>query len=407
VRNSLILTLTLVLASCGGNTTRPDPIGQNESSATESEVNQSAVNQSAVNESPLNNSEVSEAEVQAATDEQTKRPFKVKQKASNTSDVTGDFSRSRLIAADFAATLAQIPETDPAGTVLHTATPASRFGELLLSSLQGAGFDIRLGDDSSSMWLSYTAEQDAQPTIDNSPVYTFIVAAGAVKLKRSYEVDEFGVRPAGNMFVQGASAADLVSNDSIFDNARPKSESEAIAKVDAVESESNSLADESLVKKRIQLAATPAQEPVQAKPGMMQELSVADAANPGPNMYDTRQSKFQDVFENYEVIESSVLVFADDSLVLGNDNKNSIATIAAQFNPQTDVMSVIGCSHGSTKIENGNAYLANNRAIRVKNEFVMVGLNQSKVYQEGCWASEHFADMPTRGVLVQHRRVRG
>lgn len=392
VRNSLIITLTLVLAGCGGNNTRPDPIGQNETAFGKAEVAKP---------------EVSKPEVQVAADKQSKPAFNVKQKASSTSDVTDDFSRSRLIAADFATTLSQIPETDPTVTVLHTATPSSRFGELLLSALQGAGFDMRLGDDSSSQWLSYGVEQDEQPTIDNNPVYTFIVAAGDVKLKRSYEVDEFGVRPTGNMFVRGANAADLVADDSIFHNARPEGSTVAKNETPNTDINSSSLADESRVTQRIELSAAPKQEPLQITQKVSPEISVAEAANPRHNLYETRKSKYQDLFESYEVIESSVLVFADDSLVLGKANKNSIASLVTQFNPQTDVMSVIGCSHGSSKIKNGNAYLANNRAVRVKNEFVTAGLNHDKVYEEGCWANEHYSKMPARGVLVQHRRIRG
>ncbi len=389
MRNIVILMLAVMLSACGGSTTRPDPIGQNNS---------------AVNEQSVNESLGSESTVQVASDKQADQPFTIKQKATSAETVTGDFARSRLIAADFAATLSQIPETNPAVTILHTETPSSRFGELLLSALQGAGFDLRLGDKSSNKWLSYSAEQDAQPTLDNNPVFTFIVAAGDVKLKRSYEVDEYGVKPRGNMFVRGASAANLAVDDSIFSNARPKS---VVAKNEAVENNDDSFFDQIAVTKQPELNAVPAQKPIEVTQAVVPELSIEQAATGIHNMYETMQSKYRDVFKNYEVIDSNVLVFADDSLVLGQENKDSIATIAAQFDPQTDVMSVIGCSHGSSKIENGNAYLANNRAIRVKNEFVTVGLNHTKVYEEGCWDENYFSKMPARGVLVQHRRIRG
>jgi len=114
-------------------------------------------------------------------------------------ELTSDFSRSKLIAADFVATIAQIPATDPATTVLHTDKPKTRFGELLLGSLQKAGFDLRVGSESSDIWLAYNAIRDKELSKDGNLVYTFIVAAGDVKLKRSYEVDDYGVRPTGGM----------------------------------------------------------------------------------------------------------------------------------------------------------------------------------------------------------------
>lgn len=389
MRNILILMLAMMLSACGGSTTRPDPIGQNNAG---------------VNEKSVKESNASESTVQVASDKQADQPFTVKQTAAGAEAVTGDFARSRLIAADFATTLSQIPETNPAVTILHTETPSSRFGELLLSALQGAGFDLRLGDNSSNSWLSYSAEQDAQPTLDNNPVYTFIVAAGDVKLKRSYEVDEYGVKPRSNMFVRGASAANLTVDDSIFNNARPAT---VVAKNEVIDNNDDSFFEQIAATTQPELSAVPAQKPIEVTEAVVPELSIEQAGKEIHNLYETRQSKYQDVFKNYEVIDSNVLVFANDSLVLGQANKDSIATIAAQFDPQTDVMSVIGCSHGASKIENGNAYLANNRAIRVKNEFVTVGLNHTKVYEEGCWDKNHFSKMPARGVLVQHRRLRG
>ena len=80
--------------------------------------------------------------------------------------------------------------------------------------------------------------------------------------------------------------------------------------------------------------------------------------------------------------------------------------MAQNFNSETDVVSVIGCSHGKSKLKNGNAYLANNRAFRVKEEFVLAGLDPDKVLEEGCWAPVEFADLPARGVVVKHRRLK-
>jgi len=81
--------------------------------------------------------------------------------------------------------------------------------------------------------------------------------------------------------------------------------------------------------------------------------------------------------------------------------------LGGRFDPVTDVISVIGCSHGRTNLKNGNAYLATQRAERVKEELLLVGIDANKVLSEGCWANKHFDKMPARGVVVSHRRKIG
>jgi len=362
----------------------------------------------------------------------------------DTARLTNDFSRSKLIAADFVATMTQIPSTNPASTILHTTRPNTRFGELLLGALQNAGFDLRIGDESSAFWLDYAASLDAQSSDTGNPVYTFIVAAGEVKLKRSYEVDQYGVWPAGNMFVRGADASNVVMDDSIFSN-RPKPELKlkrepvtiAASEFDddnvtlqavpspkpfvktrkieprqaGSESAQASVAQRELAESVAALA--PLRENARENAGLNLPSAPTPSkapASPGDysefsNLYDTRESRYQQIFQNYDVVDSRVMVFPNDSLVLGRVNKQSVRSYLDQFDPNTDLISVIGCSHGATNLENGNGYLANGRAFRVKEEFVSAGFASDKVLEEGCWASQDFPEMPTRGVLVQHRRL--
>jgi len=350
-------------------------------------------------------------------------------------ELTGDFSRSKLIAADFVATLTQLPETGPGETVLHTRKPETRFGTLLLSALQRAGYDLRMGSDGSPNWLAYTADQGEALSDYGNPIYTFIVSAGAVKLKRSYEVDQHGVRPAGSMFVRGADTDNVVLDDSIFSVKVPPAqiaEEESLTEPAPVP---QSLADGDFTDDdEVQLSPVPAPKPFvrtrevaapstdlfsdalmadikqasSVSPSLPDEKVTGDNADPFSqmsNMYETQESRYKEIFKHYDIVESSVLVFPDDSLILGQRNKQQLQVMASRFNPDTDLMSVIGCSHGTTKIQNGNAYLANNRAFRVKEEFVANGLGVQQVLEEGCWAGVSFDKMPDRGVLVQHKRI--
>lgn len=124
-----------------------------------------------------------------------------------------------------------------------------------------------------------------------------------------------------------------------------------------------------------------------------------------PNFYDTLVSHYDDVFTDYEDVDQSILVFPNDSLRLGDDNKLIIEQYVEAMNPETDLMSVIGCSHGNTEINNGNSLLALGRANRVKEALLFSGLEHDKILEEGCWASETFDDvMPRRGVVLTLKR---
>ena len=99
------------------------------------------------------------------------------------------------------------------------------------------------------------------------------------------------------------------------------------------------------------------------------------------------------------------MVFPNDSLRMGAANKRRAAELAVAFDPERDVISVLGCSHGRTAIDNGNEVLANGRALRVKEELVLAGIAGERVLEEGCWAGSAHERLPGRGVVVTHKRL--
>jgi len=122
------------------------------------------------------------------------------------------------------------------------------------------------------------------------------------------------------------------------------------------------------------------------------------------NMYETLESNYSTVFVEYDDVLTTTLIFKNDSMRLGHKNKTVINEYVAQMNPDTDVLSVIGCSHGNTMINNGNSLLALGRASRVKEAFLFAGLNHDRILEEGCWAPRLFDAMPSRGVVLTLKR---
>jgi len=122
------------------------------------------------------------------------------------------------------------------------------------------------------------------------------------------------------------------------------------------------------------------------------------------NVLDIGQSNFASIMQDYEELSSDVLVFANDSLRLGTGNKAMLSALTRQFDAQTDLVSLIGCSHGPSAKSNGNEHLAIGRANRVKEELILANISAENILDEGCWASTAQDGLPARGVIVRMLR---
>ena len=331
--------------------------------------------------------------------------------------VANDFARSRLVADDFVAAMVQLPQLAPSGTTLNATVPESRFGQLLMQSMQKAGYEFRVqtsATDARALSQSLAYFVSRRPATNRAAesivgVYDFLIEAGTVKLKRSYKVDADGVWPESSMYVLGADATGLQLDTQLFERQQraPTLPSGALL----------ASAPKTILPRSRSTYTSPTQR-VSAKPirsvpasdarvGVTAQASVADSNSTLPvkrNMYDIKRSNYADLLAEYRTVERKVLVFANDSMVMGDANKRIALRLAENFNRETDVISVIGCSHGATALQNGNAVLANGRASRVKEEFLMAGIDSELVLDEGCWAGSSFDKMPPRGVVVTHKR---
>ena len=338
-----------------------------------------------------------------------------------------DFVRSRLIAADFADVIAQLPALDPAATVLTTPAPDSRFGELLFGALQDAGYDMRIGAAGADLGYSVARAGGADAEAGGGPgTYTFLVSAGPVKLKRDYAVDAAGIRPASTMLVHGADASAVVIDHARFERAARTPVAATVAASGPASGATSGPASVALAggagtaalrtaprpAERAPSAPAPSVAPTPAAPRAKVVARAVPVVAPRPsaervpeaNLYETRRSAFAPLLAGHAPLDKRVMVFGNDSLVMGADNKRLAREIAERFDPATDLVSLIGCSHGPTALADGNRTLALGRAARVKEELVIAGIDPSLVLQEGCWAGTHYDKMPARGVVVTHRR---
>jgi len=100
-------------------------------------------------------------------------------------------------------------------------------------------------------------------------------------------------------------------------------------------------------------------------------------------------------------IDRHVVVFANDSLLLGSDNRSLLYRFVERTVEGGDRLMLIGCSNGPTNFEGGNEPLALGRATRVTDALAAVGIDRRRIDQEGCWAgSADPKGLPGRGVVL-------
>ena len=351
-------------------------------------------------------------------------PGSINGSAANTATVTALSQTQSLIAGDFVNALRQIRDMPPASTTVHLLRESrtDEFTRAMQSALEIAGYGIRWVDDNSSgNLLQYRQQREAGNERAHRDL--FEVAIGFVEMRRSYTIDSVsGTQPVTPLYVRGTDASNVVLNDDAF-NTVPGNTQKAL--YPPVESSGQS-AD-------VQIAAlpdrpaivpqntirSPAASRLPALPPEANPLSSlipnAERANgltmplialpQVQNVFELGGSNFETILAEHHVVDEQVLTFANDSLRLGELNKQFVEKMVEDFNGKTDIFSIIGCSLGPTQVAGGNAALALGRANRVREALLFAGVPENLILDEGCWAGDtDLNTLPRRGVVVTLNR---
>jgi len=141
---------------------------------------------------------------------------------------------------------------------------------------------------------------------------------------------------------------------------------------------------------------------------------VAESASGGPslqglnstrvevsNLFYGGDSTFESVLDNYNRIAREIVIFPNDSKRLGKTGKLIVRKLVSRFSENSDVIGIIGCSNGRTKLQIGNEGLALGRAKRITEELLAAGISPDKVFDEGCWSpTANTRGFPNRGVVI-------
>ncbi len=323
-----------------------------------------------------------------------------------------------LIAANLVHTLVQLPSLNPLVTVVQMQQSSSEFDLQTKLALANRGYQIDPVSGSDDEYVVTTEIEHSSTPTGRYRLYT--VNIGAVSVERAYEVVEGLTVPVSSQLVTGTTERSISINDGIFESPDNRLTAVDFQSLDAPAPEAVKVAAVTVEapQQPLFVEEQPVATPTTVEPQVVQQVEVpagdsnvpnllaaSEAGVQKHNLYEIGQSNYVDVFDGYEDVEQSVLIFPNDSLRLGDSNKQIIDQYVSSMDPDTDVLSVIGCSIGATEIKNGNSLLALGRANRVKEAFLFSGLEHDQILEEGCWAPEAFNEaLPHRGVVVTLKR---
>ncbi len=305
---------------------------------------------------------------------------------------------SDKIVQNLVFSIIQLESLHPFKTTLQMKAPRGELAKLVKTRFEDAGYGIQyVESDQGVNYVRHSAQSSVSEEADTT---TYRITVGEISVERDYTLSGETTVPESELRVTGAYEQDIHLNDDLF--------GEEFAKTQYTEV----LFDESDVPVVITVADRDIsfeKQPVAAADGDAADATAVETGSSFAravmqNVRSIMGSNFSELFEGYEDVQTDVLIFPNDSLRLGGENKTLIQKYADGLNPETDVLSVIGCSHGRSKVKNGNQLLAIGRANRVKEALIFAGLDHKLIFEEGCWDKEYYEPMPARGVVLTHKR---
>lgn len=289
-----------------------------------------------------------------------------------------------LIAANLVNSLSQFPHLNPSIATVQVVKSRSDFSQHVRDELDDKGFKLETvsGDEGLNQVKPLIKRIDTD--IGEQNVY--VLSIGKISVERAYAVVSDKTVPVSEQVIRGADERLVALNDEIFEAPDSSYRSVSFKAYDGPQIDDV-------------LAAAQPSKAINRFWNRTKQNAVKK------NIYETMNSNYKDVFAGYEDVSQSILIFPNDSLRLGEANKQIIEQYVDQMDLNTDLLSVIGCSHGNTEIANGNSLLALGRANRVKEALLFSGLEHDHILEEGCWAPQPFDDvMPRRGVVLTLKR---
>jgi len=277
---------------------------------------------------------------------------------------------------------------DPITTTLQAELGLANMDDVgVLSLLADQGYGLQLVDaDQGANLLSHTIETQGSGSVDTQK---HTIRVGRLELAREYTTVNDIVRPAGPLSVAGSRRRISLDDSRFGDSVANDRLISRIAFSIAADVEEGDAPRISLL--QLPLAATGRDNAIGTNAS---GLEVSNAFFGDDN--------FGSILSEYDKLDSVSIIFPNDSMRLGNIGRLKIDVFLGEFEEDSDLIRVVGCSNGKTNIAIGNEGLALGRAERVTQELLARGVTREHILDEGCWAPTSAGDrFPSRGVLLE------
>ena len=311
----------------------------------------------------------------------------------------------RIVAAELAAVLAQT--LDPLTTTVQSNDTASDpVVTRLVEALAAQGFGIQhVAADQGAHFLDH--ERQTTSLEGGDTAIDWRVSVGPVEVRRDYRLSRDGaLATAGPLTLAGTRASierESIAQPGLTVAAPAHERVDYIASLD-LDSQGPiiSLVTPEIVERVARDAARPQVRTLNGGRAAPSEQGLNASKVEINNLFYDGESNFSSAFDDYERVERRIIVFADDSMNLGDVNKRMIDDFVERTVRRDDVFSLVGCSNGPTALEIGNEGLALGRARRVAEALTARGVTADRIYDEGCWAPVSAGDrFPGRGVVLE------
>lgn len=290
-----------------------------------------------------------------------------------------------LIAENLLDVLATDDRMHYTQTTFQVIQPKTPIGQALFDQLSQKGYGVQLvSGDVGDNFIRFSVEASQSDQGDRE---FYSLAVRNIVIERQYALVDGKTVPMSVVTLKTDAPEPVSVDDGLFD-ADIASELSQVTVVDVS-------APEVVVVNRTEVVAGSGFD------------NTPSAPTPMLNVHDIQQSNFASVFKRYNNVSQVTLIFPNDSLTLGEDNNSILRSLARKINPETDIVSIIGCSHGNTALKNGNQLLAEGRTQRVTESLMFAGVEPDLIMDEACWAAEYWDEAaPRRGVMVTHKRLK-
>ncbi len=306
----------------------------------------------------------------------------------SSSDHIDNQSDASLVATDLVSAMMQLEEYPPWSTTVQISPSSSEFGESLVAAFLAGGYGIqKVSADQGTNYVSYrrsVVESDLGQTL------RYTLSIKNTRIYRDYQHSNKQLHPSSVMTIAGSQPRNVKLNDDLY-----RQRGGEIVFPSGVVFEQSDGTFKVFNKRAVKV--NPNSKRAQADQFSHQRFLLVAKSN---TLLSNRLENTLDI-RHWEPVRQVTLAFpSKDPDFLGNANKRAIKKLLADFDHQSQGISITGCAHNQSLLWDGTESDSLDRQRRVLDELLVAGVPVERLRENGCFKSEFSEDLPKQSVIV-------